>query len=483
MNLFRNYFSLLVLALICFSSCKKDGEAIDDIKEEMDMCTIYVDIHQEFQEIDGFGFFGAHDVWWANSQNLWNEEWGIKIINDLGITIWRNEYFPPAISGANQDADWNKQKPVVEGLKRRADEAGVDLKFIFSVWSPPADLKWKCSFAWAGDENAIREPGNVSTKNGGTLNPEKYKEFAEWIIDGIQMYKDLGIDLYALSLQNEPLFSQPFNSCTYTTQWYCEMLNAVVPKVKEAFPDVLIFGSENMLEMEGKENNWRWLYHNAIKNNAADNVDILAVHGYSDGVAPTSGSELVQMWVNHTEQFAKPLAKPVWMSETSGYSNNWEKRNSTPGALNLAMDIHTALCYGNVSAWVWWQGSQSVRDNFSLMSGLNTSKKYFVSKHFYRFIRPGAVRVSAESDQEEVLVSAWSHKANGTQTIVVINSSASSKVIRLVGIYYSDQFKVFRTSEGIENCVYVSDYDANGNGVVSLPRYSILTLQTGGEPL
>ncbi len=483
MNLFRIFLPLSVMALVCFSSCKKENETNEEPNQELDMCLILVDIHQEFQKIDGFGFFGAHDVWWGNYQNMWNEDWGAKVINDLGISIWRNEYYPPAITGANQDADWNKQKPVVEGLKRKAVEAGVDLKFVFTVWSPPADLKWQCSFAWAGDANATRGPGNVSTKNGGTLNPEKYDAFADWIIAGIQMYKESGIDLYALSLQNEPLFSQPFNSCTYTTQWYCEMLNAVVPKVKEAFPNVLIFGSENMLEMEGKENNWRWFYHNAIKNDAANNIDILAVHGYSDGVAPTSGSELVQMWSNHTEQFAKTMGKPVWMSETSGYSNYWEKRNSIPGALNLAMDIHTALCYGNVSAWIWWQGSQSVMDNYSLMSGVNTSKKYQVSKHYYRFIRPGAVRVRAESDQEEVLVSAWRHKTNGTQTIVVINSSASDKIIQLNGTNLPNQFKVFRTSEGNANCVYESDYHVNGNGGVSLPRFSILTLQAGGEPL
>jgi O-glycosyl hydrolase len=113
-------------------------------------------------------------------------------------------------------------------------------------------MKWVCNFSWAGDPDATRNDGPVSTKNGGTLNPNKYTEYSEWLKSCIQSYKDAGIDLYALSLQNEPLFSEPYNSCTYTTQWYCDLLNNVVPLIKSSYPDIKIFGSENMLEMEGK---------------------------------------------------------------------------------------------------------------------------------------------------------------------------------------------------------------------------------------
>src|SRR5690606_36484186 len=118
-----------------------------------DPVTLALDKTVTYQTIDGFGFFGAHDVWWESAGNMWNEDWGEKVIRDLGITIWRNEYFPPP-DNAVQDADWVKQKPVVDGLKAIADAHGVDLKFVFTVWSPPADLKWQSSFTWPGDENA-----------------------------------------------------------------------------------------------------------------------------------------------------------------------------------------------------------------------------------------------------------------------------------------------------------------------------------------
>ena len=185
---------------------------------------------------------------------MWNDTWGEKVISDLGITIWRNEWFPPSIPGAAQDANWEKQKPVVLGLKAAADKYGVSLKNIVTIWSPPSDLKWQCNFTWAGDVKATRNEVSVSTKNGGTLNPNKYYEYADWLKTCIQSYKDEGISLYALSLQNELMFRQTFNSCMYTSSWYCDLLNNVVPKIKSSYPEVKIFVAENMLEMEGKDN-------------------------------------------------------------------------------------------------------------------------------------------------------------------------------------------------------------------------------------
>lgn len=471
------------------TGCKKDDketEITPDPVEELAKVTITVDKSVKYQTIEGFGFFGAHDVWWGPANNMWNEAWGEKIISDLGVTIWRNELFPPSIPGANQDADWNKQKPVVEGLKAKADQLGVNLKYIITVWSPPADMKWQCNFSWAGDANATRSEGTVSTKNGGTLNPNKYAEYAEFWKTCLKNHKDLGIDVYAISLQNEPMFKQTFNSCTYTSAWYCELLDNLVSKIKASYPNVKIFGSENMLEMEGKSNNYPYFYHQAIKNSATakNNIDILAVHGYSDGVTASSGSELAKMWTNHTEQFSVPMNKPAWMTETSGYSDYWLKNNTTPGALNLAMDIYQALVYGNIQAWVWWQGSEAAGiGNYCLMSGTSTGKKYAVSKHFYRFIRPGAVRVKTSTQDPDILVAAFEHTGKGTQTLVIINSGSKGKMVSVQGADLAAEFTIYRTNSDSENCKDVGKANSGADKYFEIPANSIVTLQAGGNAL
>ena len=417
---------------------------------------------------------------------MWNDAWGEKVVSDLGITIWRNEIYPPAVPGSPQDADWSKQVSVVKGLKTKADKYNVTLKFIATVWSPPADLKWECNMSWAGDANATRNPGNVSTKNGGTLNPGKYTEYADWLKSNIQLYKDAGVDLYALSFQNELMFKQSFNSCQYTISWYNDLLVAATPKVKTEFPALKIFGAENMLEMEGKDENWKWFYHSGIKanSNATKNIDILAVHGYSDGVAATSGSALAKMWTNHLEQFSTPLKKQAWMTETSGYTESWEKTGDKPGALNLAMDIHSALYFGNISAWVWWQGSQSGSiGEFNLMNGTTTGKKYQVSKHFYRYIRPGAVRVKSATDDTDFFVTAYKNSVKGTQTIVVINSGNTEKTISLAGESLQATFKMYRTNSSTENCTFIKDVKPGSANRFAIPAKSIVTLQAGGDTL
>ncbi len=441
----------------------------------------------KYQTIDGFGFFGGYDVWWGATSNMWNDAWGEKVISDLGISIWRNEYIPPATASVGQDADWAKQKPVVEGLKAKADKYNVPLKFIFTVWSPPSDLKWTSNFNWPGDANATRGPGTVSTKNGGTLNPNKYSEYADWLKSGIQLYKDAGIDLYALSLQNELMFTQTFNSCTYTFNWYNDMVIGVVPKIKATYPQVKIFGAENMLDLEGANKNWPVFYHANLKANAAAsaNIDILAVHGYSDGVAASSGSGLVERWTNHSQQFSEPMHKPVWMTETSGYNDTWENSTGKPGALGLGQDIHAGLLYGNMSAWVWWQGSggsAGAIGEFELMKGTTTGKKYAVSKHYYRYLRPGAVRVQAISSDASILVTAYEHTTKNTKTIIVINSGTTDKIISISGSVAAN-YAMYRTNAATENCSLISTVNSGTTNNIVLPAKSIITLQAGGDAL
>jgi O-glycosyl hydrolase len=240
-----------------------------------------------------------------------------------------------------------------------------------------------------------------------------------------------------------------------------------------------------MLEMEGKEENWQWFYHNKLKQNpgAMEQMDILAVHGYQDGVNPSSGSELGTMWSKHLTEFVQPHGKKAWMTETSGYGDDWENDGDTPGALGLAIDIQSAILHGDVSAWVYWQGSALAGiDEYNLMSDVTVGKKYYASKNFYRFVRPGAVRVSAAASDETVSVSAFEHEGNGTQTLVLINTADEARGIELAvqGGAPEDEYEMFVTS-ATQNCA--SAGTVQGDGTIVLPARSVVTLHAGGSDL
>jgi glucuronoarabinoxylan endo-1,4-beta-xylanase len=484
----------LMLFVLLLSACSKKqidpkppgGDGGDPDTNPSDTTTVItpfdvktsmgIDRSQKFQQIDGFGFFGAQGPWWSSADKLYSDAWGDQVINDLGITIWRNEYYPP---GTDQDATWDKQKPVVQGLDQVAKTAKVPLKFIFTVWSPPADLK--CAVD-ANNAPISGTPHPGGTKNGGALDPAKYTDYGNWLAAGIQNYKDIGINVYAISPQNEPLFVEPYNSCYYNNvdKSYPNMLKGVIPVVKAKFPDVKVFAAEDMLELEAGADK-QWFYNTNIKSEptALSNMDIWAMHGYVEGISPTSGAKLQGLWNTIRTDYTIPTQKPAWMTETSGYGDTWTITNNKPGAMDLASDIQSALYYGQASAWLWWQGSDTNINDFSLMAGSVKGKKYYVSKHFYRFIRPGSKMVKLDfNSTDKVTASAFENTVMNAFTIVLINPTDKSVKVNLTGTSLPDSYDFYYTTAAVDDNCKKKDAKV-GKGNIVLPPSSVVTLVNG----
>jgi glucuronoarabinoxylan endo-1,4-beta-xylanase len=441
--------------------------------------TVHVDRATHHQTIEGFGFFGARDVWWSDRGKLVDPAWASLVIDDLGLTMWRNEYYPP---GSEQDADFGKQRSVALALRDRATASRVPLKTILSVWSAPAGMKCE------SDRDAVHDgkshPGG--TKGGGAVCPSRRDAFAGWLIDGLKLYAGIGVDVYALSLQNEPLFRQSFNSGRYPQAAYAELLAAVGPKVRAAFPQVKFFGAENMLEIEcgrdgGEFDPWWYTGNLLAQPKALAQLGAFAVHGYSDGVAATPTSKVARLWTRYHAAVA-PVQRPIWMTETSGYVDSWEgginaKAEHRPGAFELAQAIFAALHYGKVSAWVWWQGSSSEPGSeFSLMQGTLVGRRYYASKHFYRFIRPGARMLATRSDDPEVLAAAFEHERIGNFVTVLLNLGHAEKSVALEGNHLPSVLDAHVTSA---TRILGSTGTAMRRDAIKLPARSLTTLISG----
>jgi O-glycosyl hydrolase len=434
---------------------------------------VTVDISTTYQTMDGFGFFGAQDSWWGAAADLWSDAWGNLVINDLGLTIWRTEYYAEE---ADQDANWAKEKPVVTGLKSIADKAGVPLKFIFTVWTPPSSMKCTVASVQAGARPCTPHPDGL--KNGGTLDPAQYAAYAQWLEQGIKNYADAGIDLYALSPQNEPMFVEPYNSCVYDVDAtklnsYARMIEAVIPAVRKVYPNVKVFGTENMLELEGQP----YFYSQDMDAPGWADLDILAYHGYQDGVAPTASSQLAKYWNYVRTHWDEPHGKTAWMTETSGYTDGWADTN---GARDLAFAIYAALNYGHTAAWIWWQGSTmgGAPDQYTLMGGTKVlGKRYYVSKNFYRYVRPGAQAVKVTTTESDLFVLAFVHPA-GAFTLVAINAGNKDKTLTVGGAGVPATFSAYRTSAA-DNCAAVGTMN---NGAIVLKADSLTTLVNGSAP-
>ena len=485
-------FSSLIIVLVFVFMVR--GTSTAQTRETGPAIVIPIDANTTYQKIDGFGFFGGIGGIWTSEKagDFYNDAWLDMVIDDMGLTIWRDELYPhypdPRVNTNpertdKQDCWWDKKKPIVQAIYNKAKASGVDLKVILTVWSPPAELKCyqETKGEWHSPTGIIDEskPNPGLTKKGGALKPSAYREYAEWLVDGIRMYKKAGIPVYAISPQNEPNFYEPYNSCQYTEQMYTDMLKAITPVIKAEFPDIKIFGCEHMAQHEA--NGWS-TYHRTIMQDpiALNDLDIWAYHGYTDGVNASGASNTPQIWDNiHT--MLQDTGKPVWMTEFSDGGAKYFSED-IDGALNLAHAIYSALYHGHVSAWVWWQGSNRLAegiDGYTLTADTLTGYKYAASKHYYRFIRPGAKMIKAVSPANELFVSAY-RNTDGQIAIVLINISDQPVSLKLDNATLpSGEYSVYRTSSK-ELCQKVETLNIKNR--IHIMGKCIYTLTSGDAP-
>src|SRR5690606_9706871 len=86
-------------------------------------------------------------------------------------------------------------------IKKAQEAAGGKLDLFASPWSPPA---------WMKDNNNM--------KQGGKLLPQFDKSWAMYYTKFIKEYEREGIPIWGISIQNEPMATQRWESCLFTAE-------------------------------------------------------------------------------------------------------------------------------------------------------------------------------------------------------------------------------------------------------------------------
>ena len=86
-------------------------------------------------------------------------------------------------------------------IKKAIAAAGGKLTLFASPWSPPAFMKT-----------------NNDVLHGGSLLPEFYQSWANFYGKFINAYKKEGIPIWGITIQNEPMAKQTWESCIYTAE-------------------------------------------------------------------------------------------------------------------------------------------------------------------------------------------------------------------------------------------------------------------------
>ena len=86
-------------------------------------------------------------------------------------------------------------------IKQAIASTGARLNIFASPWSPPAFMK-----------------DNNNMLHGGRLKPEFYQPWANYFVKFIRAYEKEGIPIWGLTIQNEPMATQTWESCIYSAE-------------------------------------------------------------------------------------------------------------------------------------------------------------------------------------------------------------------------------------------------------------------------
>ena len=237
--------------------------------------------------------------------------------------------------------------------------------------------------------------GNTNAKR---LRHDKYAEYAAHLNDFVSYMKENGVELYAISIQNEPDYADEW------TWWSTEEIMDFILNYSDAI-DCRLMTPESF--------QYRKDYYNEILNNedALSKIDIFGTHFY--------GTQKKDMSFPLFEQ--KGDGKELWMTEVY-VPNSSSDADTWPEAVDVAVNISDAMTEGNMQAYVWWY----IRRFYGPMKEDGTiSKRGYCMAHFSKFVRPGYIRIGAtENPANGVSVSAF--KGDGEVVVVAVNHSLNT---------------------------------------------------------
>jgi glucuronoarabinoxylan endo-1,4-beta-xylanase len=317
------------------------------------------------QTILGFGGMN-HTVWISDLTAAQRETAFGNGAGQLGFTVLR-------IPVHEDRANWSREVATA----RRAVELGA--KVIASPWNPPASM--------------------TETFSGGKrLRYDSYGAYAQHLNDFTAFMANNGVNLYGISVQNEPDYAQ---------DWTAWTSSEIVRFLRENAGTI----STRVIAPESFQ--YRKNLSDPILNDATAlaNVDIIGAHLYGTRPADLPYPLFQQ----------KGSGKELWMTEVY-YPNSSDSADLWPQALDVGEHIHRALVDGRFQTYVWW----FIRRSYGPMrEDGQISKRGANMAHFSKWVRPGYSRITATANpQSNVYISAF--KSGSRIVLVTINKNSSA---------------------------------------------------------
>ncbi len=297
-------------------------------------------------------------------------------------------------------------------IKQAIAAAGGKLTLFVSPWSPPA---------WMKD--------NHSMLQGGKLLPAFYQSWSNYYVKYIYSLQKLNIPVWGLSVQNEPMAKQRWESCLYTAEEERDFIkNFLGPTLtRSGLADKKLIAWDHNRDL---------LYQRAntilSDPNAAKYVWGIGFHWYEDW---TGGGKLFDNVRRVNEAFPKTN---LIFTEGCAESYDIKKINDWKWGETYGRSLINDFNNGTVG-WTDWnvlldeKGGPNHVGNFCFApvhadtktGELTYLNSYYYIGHFSKFIRPGAKRIISSTSRGQLLTTAFKN-TDGSIVVVVMNQSNES---------------------------------------------------------
>lgn len=420
--------------------------------------TIVINPDKEYQQISGFGGAftesSAHllnHISKANRDlvlNAYFSEEGANYsltrthMNSCDFSLDHYSYTPDVDDTSltsfsiQEDAD-----DIIPMIKDAQSLSKDGFKIVASPWTAPP---------WMKDNNDWY---------GGKLKKEYYPSWAKFFSKYVEAYKQEGIDIWAFTVENEPLGNDShWESMHYTPEEMADFVkNHMAPQLKSDghSQKILVYDQNRGEELE------EWA--NALLKDEELKTMIYgtAVHWYTG----------TQKWFPESLQHTHKLAPErsiihtegcidaevphwkddawYWKQEATDWGWEWakpENKHNHPKYVptyRYARDI--IGCLNNwVEGWIDWNmvldqnGGPNLAQNWCVAPVLvDTAKNevyftpmFYVLSHFSKFIRPGANRIDFTNNNDSLMVTAAKNE-DGSVVVVVLNQSEEKQNFKL----------------------------------------------------
>lgn len=294
-------------------------------------------------------------------------------------------------------------------IKKAIEAAGGKLTLFASPWSPPAFMK-----------------DNNNMLHGGKLKPEFFQSWADYYVKFINAYEKDGIPVWGLTIQNEPMATQTWESCIYTADDERDFLkNYLGPAITKAGlgdKKIIVWDHNRDLmvqranvifdDPEASKYAWgmgfHWYESWSGGDKLFDNVKIVHEAYPDKNLLFTEGCPES---FNPARYFDWKLGETYGRSMINDFNNgtvgwtDWNVLLDETGGPNHVQNF----CFAPIHA-----------DTKS--GNLIYTNSYYYIGHFSKFIRPGAKRIISSASRSQLLTTAFINE-DGKVAVIVMNQS------------------------------------------------------------